>query len=353
MVKVVTGNLLEAKVEALVNTVNTAGVMGKGLALQFKKAFPENNKAYEAACKRGEVQIGKMFVFEAGGIVLPRYIINFPTKRHWRGASKLEYIESGLKDLVHVIVDRRIRSIAIPPLGAGLGGLDWNNVRPLIEKALSGLPDVDVLVFEPKGAPPPTEMKNATPRPNMTAGRSAVLVLMSRYLVPTYDYLLSLLEVQKLAYFLQEAGQPLRLTFTKESYGPYADDLRHVLHRMEGHFVVGFGDGKNNPETPLRLLPGAADEAESFLANDREVQDRLARVAELIEGYETPFGMELLSTVHWVSKGDAKAGRSPDETVRAVHAWNARKATTMKPEQIRTTWAHLRERGWLREEQGR
>jgi O-acetyl-ADP-ribose deacetylase (regulator of RNase III) len=347
MVKIVTGNLLEANVEALVNTVNTAGVMGKGLALQFKKAFPENNRAYEAACKAEEVRIGKMFVFDAGGIVLPRYIINFPTKRHWRSASKLEYIEAGLKDLLHVVSDRQIRSIAIPPLGAGLGGLDWNKVRPLIERAFAALHGVETLVFEPKGAPPPSEMRNATLRPKMTPGQSAVIVLMNRYLVPTYDYLLSLLEVQKLAYFLQEVGQPLRLTFTKENYGPYADALRHVLHRIEGHFVEGFGDGKNSPETPLRLLPGASDEAEAFLAADRATQDRLARVADLIEGYETPFGMELLSTVHWVARSDAEAARSPDEAVRAVHAWSSRKAATMKPEQIRTAWRHLQKHGWL------
>jgi O-acetyl-ADP-ribose deacetylase (regulator of RNase III) len=349
MLKVVTGNLLDAKVEALVNTVNTAGVMGKGLALQFKKAFPVNCKAYELACKRGEVQIGKMFVFEAGGIVLPRYIINFPTKKHWRGASKLEYIKEGLTDLVHVIRDRNIRSIAIPPLGAGLGGLEWSEVRPLIEAALAGLADVDVRVFEPKGAPPPAEMKNETTRPNMTPGRAAVIALMSRYLVPGYDYLLSLLEVQKLAYFLQAAGQPLQLEYKAHIYGPYADKLRHVLHRLEGHFIEGFGDGENKPTTPLKLLAGAAEEAESFLAVHNDTQTRLTRVAEMIEGYETPFGMELLATVHWAASHGVGAVRSQEATVDAVHAWSERKAATMQPAQIRAAWAHLNDRGWLDE----
>jgi O-acetyl-ADP-ribose deacetylase (regulator of RNase III) len=347
MVKVVSGNLFDAKVEALVNTVNTAGVMGKGLALQFKKAFPENNRAYEAACEHGDVQIGKMFVFDAGGIVLPRYIINFPTKKHWRGASKLDYIEQGLQDLVHVLKDRQIKSIAIPPVGAGLGGLSWSEVRPVIEAALSGLEQVQVLLFEPKGAPPPAEMKNRTAKPKMTPGRAAVLALMNRYLVPGYDYLLSLLEVQKLAYFLQETGAPLRLAYQPHFYGPYADNLRHVLHHIEGHFISGFGDGENKPETPLKLLPGAAEQAESFLSEDRDAQERLDRVAQLIEGYETPFGMELLSTVHWVATHDAKAGGSSDEAVVAVHAWNTRKATTMKPEQILAAWNHLKTLGWV------
>jgi O-acetyl-ADP-ribose deacetylase (regulator of RNase III) len=347
MVRVVTGNLLDAKVEALVNTVNTVGVMGKGLALQFKKAFPANSKAYEAACKKGDLQIGKMFVFEAGGIVLPRYIINFPTKKHWRDTSKLEFIESGLQDLVRVIRDRRVRSVAVPPLGAGLGGLDWSRVRALIEDALGKLTDVEILLFEPKGAPPPAEMSNATPRPRMTPGRAAVLALMNRYLVPGYDYLLSLLEVQKLAYFLQEAGQPLQLNYKPDLYGPYADKLRHVLDHLEGHFIEGLGDGQNKPTTPLKLLPGAAVEAESFLSSNHESQTRLAKVAELIEGYETPFGMELLSTVHWAATHDVEAAQSAADTVQAVHAWNERKATTMRPEQIRTAWDHLKAHGWL------
>jgi O-acetyl-ADP-ribose deacetylase (regulator of RNase III) len=347
MIKFVTGNLLDAKVDALVNTVNTAGVMGKGLALQFKKAFPANSKAYEAACKQGEVQIGKMFVFDAGGIVPPRYIINFPTKKHWRSPSKLEYIEQGLAALIKVIRDRKIRSIAIPPLGAGLGGLAWRDVRPLIERALADVTDVEVLVFEPNGAPAPEAMRNETAKPKMTPGRAAVLSLMSRYLVPGYEYRLSLLEVQKLAYFLQVAGEPLRLDYRAHFYGPYADNLRHVLHHIEGHYVRGFGDGKNKPETPLELIGDAATEAETFLGDRGESQARLAEVAALIEGYETPFGMELLSSVHWVATHDRNAAGSADEAVRAVHAWTDRKATTMKPEQIGAAWSHLKERGWL------
>jgi O-acetyl-ADP-ribose deacetylase (regulator of RNase III) len=347
MITFVTGNLLDAKVEALVNTVNTAGVMGKGLALQFKKAFPANYKAYESAAKAGDIQIGKMFVFEAGGIVMPRYIINFPTKKHWRSPSKLDYINVGLRDLAGVIRDRKIRSIAVPPLGAGLGGLAWHDVRPLIEKALGEVADVEVLVFEPNGAPAPEEMRIATAKPKMTPGRAAILSLMNRYLVPGYDYRLSLLEVQKLAYFLQVAGEPLRLDYRAHFYGPYADNLRHVLHHIEGHYLRGFGDGKNNPDTPLELIGDAAKDAEAFLVERADSQARLAEVAALIEGYETPFGMELLSSVHWVATHDGDAASSADEAVRAVHAWTDRKATTMKPEQVRAAWSHLKERGWL------
>jgi len=347
MLRLVTGNIFDANAEALVNTVNTVGAMGRGLALQFKKAFPANNKAYEAACKRGEVQIGRMLVFEAGGIVLPRYIINFPTKRHWRGASRLEYIELGLVDLVRVVRDYSIRSIAIPPLGAGLGRLEWTDVESRIRAAMRDVPDVEVFVYQPASAPPPEHMKNRTERPSMTAGRAAVLTLMHRYLVPGYDYPITLLEVQKLAYFLQAAGVPLRLQYRAHHYGPYADNLRHVLNRIEGHFIEGFGDGENKPTTPLRLKPGAAAEAEAFLAATDDTAEPLARVSRLIEGYETPFGMELLATVHWVAERDQEASDSPEKAVHAVHAWNTRKATAMKETQIRAAWGTLKAQDWL------
>ena len=143
------GNLLEAQVEALVNPVNTTGVMGKGLALMFKKAFPENFQAYTGACKQKKVRTGRMFVTENKTPNGPRWIINFPTKQHWRSPSKLEWIVDGLADLHRVIHEHRIRSIALPALGAGYGGLDWNDVRPEIERALGDLSDVDILVYEP------------------------------------------------------------------------------------------------------------------------------------------------------------------------------------------------------------
>src|SRR5580698_5577411 len=155
MLREAAGNLLDARADALVNTVNTVGVMGKGIALQFKQAFPENFRVYEAACRRGEVRIGQMFVVETGLLEQPRLIINFPTKRHWRSHSRLDDIRSGLADLRQILVDRQVRSVALPPLGCGNGGLDWQDVRPLIDSALSDLPGVEVVVYPPKGAPPP------------------------------------------------------------------------------------------------------------------------------------------------------------------------------------------------------
>lgn len=348
MIKLVAGNLLDADVEAVVNTVNTVGVMGKGIALQFKRAFPENFRAYERACKDHEVELGRMFVHETHSLNGPRYIINFPTKGHWKGASKLEDIQAGLRSLVATIQELRIKSIAVPPLGCGLGGLSWNDVRPMIEAALAPLPGVDVRLYAPAGAPAAAEMKTATVRPQMTIGRAALLGLIDRYKVPGYDYLLSLLEVHKLAYFLQCAGQPLKLAFAKGPYGPYADNLRHVLIRLEGHFITGYGDGKNSPGTPLSLLPGAAKEAEDFLAGHPQTRRHFDRVAEMIEGFETPYGMELLSSVHWIAMHENSAAKaSADEAANGVLGWNERKRRLFKPEHIRLAWSRLKDMGWL------
>lgn len=347
MLELTTGNLLDADVEALVNTVNTQGVMGKGIALQFKKAYPANFRQYKAACDDKAFDIGQVLTHDAGGLIRPRYIINFPTKRHWRSASRLEYIQLGLEALVREVRRLAIHSLAVPPLGCGNGGLPWADVLPCIKTALLPLDGVRVLVFTPDGAPPPEVMKHRTPRPKMTRGRAALLALMARYHFPDYDYPLTLIEAQKLLYFMQLAGEPLRLDYQRGHYGPYADNLRHVLHQLEGHHILGFGDGRNQPDTPLTLLEGAAAEAEAFLAGHADTQERLQRVAQLIEEFETPFGMELLASVHWVEASQSPELRSPEAALRAVHAWSERKAKRMRQAHVSAAWDRLRAHGWL------
>ncbi len=341
MIEFTTGDILRADAEALVNTVNCVGIMGRGVALQFKNEFPANFKAYEAACAREEVQPGKMFVFETRELTGPKFIINFPTKRHWRGKSRMEDIDSGLKALVEEIRNRGIRSIAIPPLGSGLGGLNWADVRPRIEAALRGVNDLHVIVFEPNSAPVATKSRDV---PDMTPGRAALVVLMNRYLGGLMDPFVTLIEVQKLMYFMQEAGQPLRLKYVKHHYGPYADNLRHVLTKIEGHLVAGYNDGGDTPDKQLELVPGAVWEAEAFLAEDTETRDRFDRVGRLVEGFETPFGLELLATVHWVAKHEDAT--NADEAAAKVYAWNERKRR-FSPRQIGIAFETLRSKGWL------
>ena len=304
---------------------------------------PGNFKAYEVACKREEVQPGRMFIHETGKFS-PRFIINFPTKRHWRGKSRIEDVESGLIDLVTQIQRLGIRSIAIPPLGAGLGGLNWADVRPRIEAALRDLPDLVVKLYEPGGAPNPERMTKSSDVPRMTAGRAALVGLMRQYLGGLLDPLVTLIEVHKLMYFLQEAGQPLRLRYVKAPYGPYAENLRHVLTQIEGHFVAGYADGGDEPTKQLTLVAGASGEAEAFLKTDLEALERFDRVAKLVEGFETPFGLELLSTVHWVMSRERAS--TPAEVVKAVHGWNTRKGI-FSERQIGIAIETLRSKGWL------
>jgi len=344
MIRYTRGDILQVEAEALVNSVNCVGVMGRGIALQFKKAFPDNFKAYAEACRRGEVQPGRLFVYDTGRLIWPRYIINFPTKRHWRGKSRIEDIEAGLAALVNEIRSRNIRSVAIPPLGSGLGGLDWTKVRPLIERALAALPDVDVQVFEPGEAPADVHTNNSREVPKMTAGRAALVGLMNRYLAALLDPTITLLEVHKLMYFLQASGEPLRLRFVKAPYGPYAENLRHVLSAIEGHLIAGYADYGDAPDKQLTLVPGAVRDAEAFLATHVATRERLERVARLVEGFETPFGLELLSTVHWLMTKEQL--RALEALVRAAHDWAPGKRR-FTPAQIELAAERLHSEGWI------
>lgn len=349
MIRYVRGNILEAPTEALVNTVNCVGVMGRGIALQFRNAFPENYKAYVAACAREEVQPGRMFVHETGGLTYPRYVINFPTKRHWRGKSRLEDIQAGLDALVTEIQERQIRSIAVPALGSGLGGLAWGQVRPLIENAMASLPGVEVHVYEPVGAHPESDTRSRVQSTKMTAGRAALAGLMNRYLSALMDPSISLLEVHKLMYFLQEAGEPLDLRYVKAHYGPYAENLRHVLRDIEGNLVEGYASNGDAPDTRLTLRPGAVERAETFLMTQNETHKRFDRVGRVVTGYETPFGLELLATIHWVATHEG--AESVDGVVAATHAWGSRKRQ-FSATQIESAAHHLQSDGWMRLDNG-
>ena len=237
-----------------------------------------------------------------------------------------------------------IKSIAVPPLGCGLGGLDWAQVRPRIEQAFAALPDVRVLLFEPDGAPVPEEMIRSTNMPTMTPGRAVLVGLIERYLAGLMDPFVSLLEIHKLMYFMQEAGEPLRLRYTKALYGPYAENLRQVLSHVEGHFLTGYADGGDAPDKQLGLVPGAGKDALAFLEDHPDTKARFDRVAELVQGFETPFGLELLATVHWVAAHDG--ARTADEAVGAVYQWNDRKRA-FEPRQIQLAWDVLGAGGWL------
>jgi O-acetyl-ADP-ribose deacetylase (regulator of RNase III) len=342
MIEFKQGNILDENAVALVNTVNCVGVMGKGIALQFKQVFPEVFKEYKKACTAKEVKPGEMFIVSTGKL-FPRYAINFPTKRHWKEPSRIEDIQSGLEALVTDIQRLGIESIAIPPLGCGNGGLDWNDVKPLILKAFENLPEVKVIIFEPSGAPAADKMKVGTKKANMTRARALFVRLLDLYGVPGYT--LTKLEIQKLAYFLQEAGEPLKLRYQKDQYGPYADNLNHVLQAIEGHFIKGYGDRSQNSQ--ISVLPAGREEAQAFLLDCEESDSHLDRVSNLIAGFETPYGMEMLATVHWVTKEDPQATIDCDRAIELVQEWSERKRNIFKVSHLRTAWNHLHQHNWL------
>lgn len=346
------GNLFEAEVEALVNTVNTVGVMGKGIALQFSRQYPEIMPLYQAACQDGTLRIGTVQTIKLpvlSGMSGPRYVINFPTKQHWKGNSKIEFIESGLKALRAEIEKLGLTSIAVPPLGCGLGGLHWGDVGRHIVEALGDLADVRVLVFEPVGAPSAKSMKATQTRPKMTPGRAALLGLMHRYMVPLMDDAVTLLELHKLMYFMQESGEHLQLDFVKGTYGPYATNLRHVLNAIEGHFITGFGDASEEPGKVLVPMPGAIEKAEDYLKMKSRAPtlSRFKRVEELMEGFETAYGLELLGSVHWVAKHETPTAKNSDEATSLIHSWNERKRDSFPRPHIEVAWNRLATAGWL------
>ncbi|MFD3970822.1 type II toxin-antitoxin system antitoxin DNA ADP-ribosyl glycohydrolase DarG [Streptomyces sp. DT24] len=350
MIEETHGNLLDAEVDALVNTVNTVGVMGKGVALQFKQAFPENFKAYKAACDRKELVLGDILIYDSHRLGDQRYIVNFPTKGHWRSRSRLQDIESGLKSLVSIISDYHITSIAIPALGCGNGGLQWDEVRSLIYRHLSDLEGVRVLLYPPQGAPEAGAMRVGTKKPNMSHGRAALLGLVGRYVEartfedPEAPNGASLLEIQKLMYLLQESGESLRLAYSKGNYGPYAENLNHVLQAIEGHYLRGYGDRTASVLAldPLELVSGARDEAEKILASSPETRSRCEFVTDVTEGFQSAYGLELLATVHWAAKsGGLSASDGPSEVAKIVHEWSRRKKFLFTEAHIASAWERL------------
>jgi O-acetyl-ADP-ribose deacetylase (regulator of RNase III) len=305
MIRYTKGNLLEAHAEAVVNTVNEVGVMGKGIALLIRESFPASAKAYMDACNRGEVRVGRMLVTPASDLLGPRWIIHFPTKKHWHNPSKMEWVREGLRDLVRVVTEKRIRSIALPPLGCGNGGLEWTQVRREIELALAPLQDVDVIVYEPTNA-----YHNAPKREGLeelTPARALIAELIRRYGVLGLEC--SHLEVQKLAWFLQRAmiksgvDDPLGLQFSANKYGPYSDRLRHLLNALDGsylHCEKRLADA--GPLEPIWFDSEKREAVAAFLKSGEAAryQPALDATTTLIDGFESPLGMELLATVDWL-----------------------------------------------------
>jgi len=351
MIEIQSGDLLRAPAEALVNTVNCVGVMGRGIALQFERAFPENARRYKAACKEKSLRPGDLLITELQLELenqIPRFIVNFATKDHWKAPSRLEWIASGLQTLRAEVEARCIVSIAVPPLGCGLGGLNWEEVRPLIEEAFADLPAVRVLLFPPEGAPDAATMAPPSKAPNMSHIAALTIELLETYSLLEGNF--SQLEIQKLTYLLQEAGEPMtRLHFEKMQYGPAAKEIYNQLSNWENHWIIGFGDGTGSARAAMTLKPEALEAAHQYRAANPNPQSdgHLKRVWELIEGLDTALGLELLSSVHWAARHEPRAARDVNAAERYVHEWNSHKKAAFSSKHIALSWNRLREKGWL------
>ncbi|MBE9460566.1 macro domain-containing protein [Dyadobacter subterraneus] len=298
MIKYITGNILDSTAYALINTVNTVGVMGKGIALQFKKAYPNNFKAYEIASKNNAVSVGKMFVtkdFNADSG--EKLIINFPTKTDWRKPSEYKYIEDGLIDLVNVIEKNNIKSIAIPPLGAGNGGLKWEKVKTLIESRLENL-DVDIFVFEPTD-----QIKEHLKKERVRLTDARALLLFVLYdLVKNGEYV-SEFSSEKVCYFLQKFGAKkyFKLEYEPNFYGPYSGKVRFVLNALNGSYIMGYSDMNKKPFEPLTLIGDGYETVKKHINSNNELLEIANRTVEFLNGFYSDFALELLSSIDYIT----------------------------------------------------
>ena len=340
-----TGDMFDEPAEAIVNTVNCVGVMGKGVALEFKRRWPENFRAYKRLCEAGGFSPGKMFVFENGGLVgdgRHRYLINFPTKQHWRAQSKIEFIEKGLDDFVIQIQHFGITSVALPPLGCGNGGLNWSEVRPIIERKLALLSNVRFIVFAPGSGAAPISEQDGIPA-DLTVGRATMMVVFAE-LEKFFGGHLTRLTAQKLVYFMQVMGADFGLSFEKEQFGPYSGGLHGAFKSMEAKkYIAGYSD-EDRKVVVTHATFAAANE---YLRSERiDVAPMVNKLSLLIDGYETPYGMELLSSVHFLSVTEGIM--TQPEMSEALEAWSDHKRESFPRPAVTAAMERLREDGYLR-----
>lgn len=321
MIHYITGNLFESSAEALVNTVNLVGVMGKGIALQFKYAYPANFQLYKKACTNGDIGIGKLFVTRESGMFGQKLIINFPTKDDWRKPSEYVYIEQGLTDLIRIIREYNIKSIAIPPLGAGNGGLNWPKVKLMIDAHLSPLADVSIYIYEPNALITEQVRKE---RVRLTPARALLLYVLFD-LVRNGEHV-SEFSCEKVCYFLQKFGAKdiFNLTYTPQYYGPYSGKVRYVLNALNGSYISGYSDMSKRPFDSLFLISDTYDEIKTIVESSDELSRIANKTTRFLTGYYSDFGLELLSSTDYLMTQHQTT--SVDFIYDRLKEWNHRKS---------------------------
>lgn len=337
MIKYITGNILESDAQALVNTVNTVGVMGKGIALQFKKAYLNNFKAYEEACKRNEISIGKLFITHDRNLSSgEKIIINFPTKKDWRKPSEYSYIEDGLNDLVSVLEKNQIKSIAIPPLGAGNGGLEWERVKKIIEKKLSNL-NVEIFVYEPT-----TQIKEYLKKERVKLTDARALLLYVLYDLVRNDEYVSEFSSEKICYFLQRFGAKkyFKLEYEPKFYGPYSGKVRFVLNALNGSYIMGFSDMNKKPFEPLTLIADGYEIVKKHIDSNQELLGIAKKTMGFLNGFYSDFALELLSSIDYITTNQKTFDKQVVST--KLEEWSNRKRSLFSnPKYIDISVNHL------------
>lgn len=337
MINYVTGNILDSKAQALVNTVNTVGIMGKGIALQFKKAYPNNFKLYSEACKKKELGIGKMFVTKDSNISSgEKLIINFPTKQNWRKPSEYIFIEEGLDDLINVIKTKQIKSIAIPPLGAGNGGLKWEKVKKIIEEKFKNI-DTEIYVYEPTSQ---IREKLKKERVKLTDARALLLYVL--YDLVGNGEFVSEFSSEKVSYFLQRFGAEkyFKLQFKPNFYGPYSGKVRYILNALNGSYIMGYSDMDKKPFDPLTIVADGFDEVQNHIKNKSELLSIAKKTTEFLSGFYSDFALELLSSIDFI----ASTENSFDKQIitQKLNEWSDRKQSMFSdPKYIDISVRHL------------
>lgn len=324
MIKYITGNILESDAEALINTVNTVGVMGKGIALQFKKAYKNNYKAYVEACKSKNIEIGKLFVTEDSNLMSnKKIIVNFPTKTDWRKPSEYSYIEAGLDDLIEVITKYDIKSVAIPPLGSGNGGLEWEKVKLIIQQKLNNI-DTEIFVYEPT-----VEIKEKLKKERVKLTDARALLLYVLYDLVKNGEFVSEFSSEKVCYFLQRFGAEkyFKLEFTPYFYGPYSGKVRFLLNVLNGSYLMGYSDMNKKPFEPLMLVADGYDTVRKYVEEKPELLSIAQKTVNFLSGFYSDFALELLSSIDFITITQKTFDK--DSIEEQLRNWNKRKSNML------------------------
>jgi len=359
MVKVLIGDMFKSKAQTLVNTVNCVGIMGKGIALEFKKRFPEMHEDYVRRCEAKEVKLGQPYLYRS---LLPPWILNFPTKDHWRSVSRLEDIVRGLRYLERHHREWGITSLAVPPLGCGQGQLEWRVVGPTLYRHLKQL-GIPVELYAPYGTPheemqptfleqTPVEEKagaRGDPASRMKPAWVALVKILEDIESERYHYPVGRTSFQKIAYFATESGIPTGLSYRRGSYGPFAPELKGLITRLANNGLIR--EERLGQMFAVKTGPTFQDACRAYEPELAQWKDTIQAVADLFMRMRTQQA-EVAATVHFAAKAVAarKKGERPSESevLSEVMSWKQKRRPPLKEAEVAATIRHLSMLGWLK-----